>query len=95
MTEHTTGPWEALRHVLNPEDEVSPWRIVVRNADKPLAWLFGATSSHDKEAMANARLMASAPDLLEALEAACRMDIDWAEKALAAIAKAKGEAVQA
>ena len=47
--------------------------------------------SDNEETNANARLIAAAPDLLEALEALLEGDFNVAEKARAAIAKAKGE----
>lgn len=90
MAEHTPGPWEAI------EDTVR-----ARGSQRAIAdcgtWHVG---TQDK---ANARLIAAAPDLLDALKAAvewidpdepdlvnreeCAADL---EKARAAIAKAEG-----
>lgn len=102
MSEHTPGPWEAV-HEIDPRDDRlvgERWNIRVRDTrgtrsiavtqgtQNPMLW-----ASNE----ANARLMAAAPDLLEALEYV----LDWrpdgwsAETARAmartAIAKAKGK----
>jgi hypothetical protein len=88
MSNHTPGTWEA-------KDQ---WGYIkVHSADNGVCVIHGL----DSKAQANARLIASAPDLLEALEF---LLADWiaingdritgsrvpAEKAIAAIRKAKG-----
>lgn len=88
MSKHTPGPWTFKGRTVrgpHPRDPEGRTRIVV-NA----IWDRG---TYVGEAEANARLIAAAPELLEALEIAldCAGDAWWAEKAEAAIAKAKGE----
>lgn len=88
MSKHTPGPWLYKSNgsyfdvgIDNHEDSVIPVYPTV---------CIGVP--HDQEA--NARLIAAAPDLLEALEAVVRVaDRDTVEfrMARAAIAKAKGE----
>ena len=88
MSEYTAGPWPPTsggtsEHTPGPWEPywVSPsfWRITRQGKD------IAATE-------ANTRLMAAAPELLEALEALVGLwdDSTW-DKARAAIAKAKGE----
>ena len=97
MSKHTPGPWSYTM-------------------DKERGWDFKLTADHGKTVIvsgcgccdspwvsceADARLIAAAPELLEALEKIVRMfegadDTVWAvedyrQKARAAIAKAKGE----
>lgn len=98
---HTPGPW-----MVSPEHPT-----IIRRDYRPISdcgELIGSASGHTKsgffpsedEAVANARLIAAAPDLLEALQAifaAMHPDIPGApgsaiEKARAAIAKATGSA---
>ncbi len=95
---HTTGPW-----VIHPDDDLHPeysGHVMTRDgyavADCILEW----SSIEECEQIANARLIAAAPDLLEALRD-CLRRIDDADetygpdhavtKARAAIAKATGE----
>lgn len=83
-----------------------PWRL---NARPETAWcgedkvsieagpMFIATVDHCRAQMDNARLIAAAPDLLEALESCIEhgsmTGAEWVvDKARAAIAKARGEA---
>jgi hypothetical protein len=101
MSKHTPGPWEVVD---------LPHGIVVRT-ESPKKTRFGASryaaiGGFDRaepdqfaEAMANARLIASAPDMLEALETIVATERDrhgyhpaWTDQARAAIAKARGEA---
>jgi hypothetical protein len=81
MTGYTKGPW----HMEGPQ--------LVGNG-----YGIGHVTSHStSEGKANARLIAAAPDLLEALElvmsnqTGLQENIDAAKKARAAIARAKGE----
>jgi len=95
VTKHTEGPW------IYGDDMRGTARVFAGNQE-----IVRALSKHGvrrlsaKEREANARLIASAPALLEALEEL--LDIEWSrpqvskhslkrEKARAAIAAAKGE----
>ena len=97
MTTHTPGPWHL-------SDETNPL-ITNERGDVDVAQVFfyndGLVGSLRPDAYADARLLAAAPDLLEALKA-CeralfglgddhRIDSAWA-KSRAAIARATGEA---
>lgn len=66
---HTPGPWTAEFNE-RYEIEDSPWGIRCKNG----YWLFNVLDSgsqpHGSKSEANARLIASAPDLLEALKEA-------------------------
>lgn len=94
MSKHTAGPWESSdRYGMVVTKDKKGWEIADIRPDVP-------------EFEANARLMAAAPDLLEALEELkCELilsdvDMDYIEshfrpslnKAMAAIARAKGDA---
>lgn len=89
MSKHTKGPW-GIRIT-----ETGPWSVF--NADGN--WIAVTTRKQWKdEDKANARLIAAAPDLLEALEYMVNVcpaiDPDGEEahnRAADAIAKAKGE----
>ena len=94
---HTTGPW-----VIHPDDDLHPeysGHVMTRDgyavADCILEW----SSIEECEQIANARLIAAAPDLLEALrnladlydtDKGCRSLPEYIA-ARAAIAKATGE----
>lgn len=98
---HTPGPWEAWnqhRGVILRE-----WRVGERNSTpgivRPIAVVSGDQRDGDEQ-VANARLIAAAPELLAALERIARMDYAGQKKsdgahladiARAAIAKAKGD----
>ncbi len=75
---HTPGPWK----VGGKTGYLNQLAI-----EPSIGCVYGA----GEEVQANARLIAVAPDLLEALEALLEGDFNAAEKARAAIAKAKGE----
>jgi hypothetical protein len=80
----TPGPWEI--------DERYPGSYAI---ELNVAWL-GASSSHQPgENLANARLIAAAPDLLEALKSIVSSEsailTELREQADCAISKAKGE----
>lgn len=104
-SKHTPGPWlygdyNELRADRPNDDECI---LIATVCDAPFGLDYGnqRTRPHAAgEAQANARLIAAAPELLEALEAfmnACRVDgvpLGWGlveHNARAAIAKAKGE----
>jgi len=90
--EYTLGPWESGR---NPTGTSSN-EIVVRPAGQfPHGeWIADCGSATDKRAVANARLIAAAPELLDALTQAVASHglgrSDWLVAAQAAIAKATG-----
>lgn len=91
---HTPGPWHIyndsqVEHVGIEAENVS---IVIFGADDDDA---GVRGRNTEEAIANAHLIAAAPELLEALESvSCQSDLqmpaDVWKKVLSAIAKAKG-----
>ena len=95
MTKHTPGPWKAARNSAFWE-VVKPWpgqTLEEANDYSPsVAHAWGTT---EQEAEENARLIAAAPDLLEALQhlmVAHGEQLDYAfQQARAAIAKATGE----
>ena len=78
---HTPGPWKATRN-----------NIGVRSIDAPVCRVWMLRSG---QGVANARLIAAAPDLLEALKMMLEGGLEGPtpqaiETALAAIAKAEG-----
>lgn len=89
----TPGPWINLGRVSSDDS-----RTLIGNKDKNIS-LVGCACSDEQEA--NARLIAAAPELLEALEVAqsiierlTRSTSDYSRQQIAiraAIAKAKGE----
>ena len=92
---HTPGPWKA-------DDKGKAVFIPLRaHHCEQLGIQVGFVSwEDDKESLANARLIAAAPDLLEVLqwfmpfiesEQDDERQAPWVEKARAAIAKAEGE----
>jgi len=94
MAEHTPGPWRVDgREIIYDDTSGLPY-VVAKTG------LYVLTPNMDANAEANARLIAAAPDLLEALEAVLhdsyhqldsQMTDETERKVLAAIAKAKGE----
>uniref|UniRef100_A0A6M3JR48 Uncharacterized protein n=1 Tax=viral metagenome TaxID=1070528 RepID=A0A6M3JR48_9ZZZZ len=101
--EHTKGQWIADNHLLG-----DGWRVFIQHGagnDQHDAICDLETWQTEKETEANARLIASAPDLLEACEILVRIirgtlsggvDIHgierpWMRKAKKAIRRAKGE----
>ena len=98
-TQHTPGPWSISASF----DRVE--RRVQHGDNPPLVWgiASGINSAHPDympraEQIANARLIAAAPELLAALEALCEdkyladpINADRMRAARAAIAKASGE----
>lgn len=104
MSKHTPGPWVYVAGRFNGRHAKSASGSVM-SADA-YGWYI-ATIEDAPEAESNARLLAAAPDLLAALEAACeeiKYLRDWANnhgamydeerftEGLVAIAKAKGGA---
>jgi hypothetical protein len=102
MSKHTPGPWKAVDH------SHYPGVMVVEGPEMPITIITSAIDIDFESYMrrvANAHLIAAAPDLLEALETLKReiilSDVDMGyiashfqvhiDKASAAIARAKGE----
>lgn len=92
-TKHTPGPWTTEKN------EHGYWVGATNPTNKPVCdvHLFCIDNrepqvfSHD-ETLANARLIAAAPEMLEALQGVVgRSPDDWYEKVQAAIAKATGK----
>lgn len=95
MGKHTEGPWTATK--FNPvTGEIDDCYLYV---EPGIAVIERKVKGHDQHDTANARLIAAAPDLLEALELAdaalsgANMNMNVVErKVKAAIARARGEA---
>lgn len=90
-TKHTPGPWSVRYDFVVQAQSFSDGRLV------PVAQPYGVNTD-GTDLFANARLIAAAPDLLEALEASLALidlaipfEGDVTRKARAALAKAKGE----
>jgi hypothetical protein len=64
-THHTPGPWEAREYGLTPILKTAAHGVIVGKGDGMIAFVPGRVKA---ECEARARLIASAPDLLEALE---------------------------
>lgn len=88
MSKHTPAPWRVVR--ANPSPTSGEWMI----AGAVPGFLAEVRDCGSGDVAANARLIAAAPDLLNALtvlaDACERMDIP-VDAARAAIAKARGE----
>lgn len=95
MSKHTTGKWMA-------ESDGEYWNVVVEGGQGFGREVVGCEGLYrcDGSEEANARLIAAAPDLLEALVALETLlaplaydstQKDWLNRACAAIAKATGE----
>lgn len=95
MNKHTPGPWIACEHGDYSDYDGNCIVILGEGGDIRTAVVLGFDNDENR---ANARLIASAPDLLALLVEL--IDIEgpqpgtsaWAEKARAAIAKATGSA---
>jgi hypothetical protein len=89
MSKHTPGPWTANKPTQsNGRAEVHAGPMLVAQA---FNWLLDAEG--DEQCWADARLIAAAPDLLEALKAVVRVadrKTDEFDAARAAIKKAEG-----
>lgn len=106
--QHTPGPWEQSIKGYDSDFFVEgEWEIAICGSDKhdgelpPMIAAVTNLSLVDEEAEANARLIAAAPDLLEALQSLVDMDVAYQrgpkvaeaiENARASIAKATGGA---
>lgn len=81
---HTPGPWTVA---LDRDTQgCNGWRIDSASRSL-LAWLPWPMAVHSEEAKANAKLVAAAPDMLEALQSVFR----WAMEAEAETGKPIGE----
>jgi hypothetical protein len=109
--EHTPGPWVTMptdwrveTNGNNSQVAIGPTRGATRGRPVAIAIVKGCSFGPDDVLDANARLIAAAPELLEALEYAVTQygkpggpwnvpsDPDgWLDRARAAIAKARGQ----
>ncbi len=91
MSKHTPGPWampDSEQGRISKVGVNGGWDGMIATAD------CGDYARSRSEGFANARLIAAAPDLLEALKDAVRDSESpgqWLDEARAAIAKATGE----
>jgi hypothetical protein len=70
-TKHTPGPWRHYHGKLRPQFPNLIHEIVDKNGEAIVKWGgFDGVDLPKKQIAANARLMAAAPELLEACEAA-------------------------
>ena len=104
---HTPGPWKVRKGFSSGEYEVYPTRPGEKPGFKGARWADVATvseASRGESARANARLIAAAPELLDALECiksaweahddtpkATKVLLDEVQASFSLIAKAKGE----
>ena len=65
MTKHTPGPWKCSQHLGHPA-----WSVHVDSGDRGRGLIIvdGVAGIDREHRLANARLIAAAPELLEALE---------------------------
>lgn len=77
MSEHTPGPWECdgetvwdanLPHTVDPERQTGNWEIFIDGGDT----IIGNINGQIPEGVANARLVAAAPEMFEALKTVVR-----------------------
>lgn len=94
--QHTTGPWKRRKGFSSGTTEIYANNPNVKKPFRPCD--FAVVESDTKEGRANARLIAAAPDLLDALDRLRNAEKapreEWLAALLnadAAIAKAKGE----
>ena len=91
MSKHTPGPWEAF------QNDLGCGVLATKRADVAYCWTRDGwpldSSRPISESVANARLIAAAPELLEVLKEIMSWEENeqalWAKKARAAIAKAE------
>ena len=94
MSAHTPGPWVTIRSGMRDNSAVATIEEKPPEMEEPNYWLVAQANTLRDEWEANARLIAAAPDLLEALE----MLLEFPKTgpaitaARAAIAKATGSA---
>lgn len=68
MSKHTPGPWKVLRPTGDIGGQDHNWHVTDAE-DTFVAHVFGFNHAIDDQSEANARLIAAAPQMLEALEA--------------------------
>lgn len=88
---HTPGPWAVGREVAI---DYRPYHIVGADGGSLVAWCAGGGPKRavvGPEELANARLIAAAPDLYAALKAMLASEVGDLSAAEAAIAKAEGQ----
>lgn len=91
MSKHTPGPWDKWQTIAAHAATAEEMKVV-------LAFFYGGKPEKEEEAIANTRLIAAAPDLLEALQLILSSISGWGadttplDKARAAISKATGGA---
>ena len=94
MTKHTPGPWKCSQHLGH-----FAWSVHMNAGDRGRGSTIvdGVGGIDSEQRLANARLIAAAPDLLEALQDfpgfLCGTTVGdvWIERMRAVIAKATGE----
>ena len=92
MSKHTPGPW----HLEEREYAGVMWDAIVRNHENDPVASVGMAGYTKATGQANARLIAAAPEMLEALKATVvnvdtlRFTLPSIDRVLAAIAKAEG-----
>ncbi|NVD44355.1 hypothetical protein [Qipengyuania atrilutea] len=100
MGEATKGPWElqtTAKHTVQAFTRGHWHEISSPDYADPIAEVYDTDDTFGSESLANARLIAASPDLLEALEECLRehggftIKGECERKARAAIAKARGE----
>lgn len=98
MTKHTKGPWKVGQYLGSLRQFVIHMDVGDNGRGSDVA--FTSAAFGNDETIANARLIAASPDLLEALQAIEMLyaplardstAATWIDKARAAIAKATGE----
>jgi hypothetical protein len=89
MSAHTPGPWRVM------PPSVGRFKVGAARAHSEAFQIVGEASNYNEQAEANARLIAAAPELLEALQELVShymaRNPPWLGKARAAIAKAEGK----
>ena len=93
---HTPGPWEISKYASSYDDIGDNYSVGYNDTDGDY-WDIAKLEPLRANRLADARLIAAAPDMLAALEWAVetadteQYEADWYAAARAAIAKAKGE----
>ena len=99
MSKHTPGPWKTVARnypIADTGDYDGCWEVLTGDPKKPIVQIWGDSDEDE----ANARLIAAAPDLLEALKDTLQLlevycgdfEEGTRKQARAAIAKAEGAA---
>lgn len=94
MNKHTPGPWTAGRPDMQTFVDGVPSKWIYDDKGQYVAAASGRIDGPWEQVMANARLIAAAPDLLAVAEYALEVSDKWGalhQMATAAIAKARGK----